>query len=368
MNVVGIRRNIEIREHLHKLVAEGRMPHALLISERESYGAMQLAVDLACCLLGNDVKAEKLVHPDLHLLFPINKSSITKDAARKDLSVEDFLQCFRELYAGNPFFDEGELCQALQLEGRSGNITVAEISALMHKLSMSAFMGDVKVALVVFPETMNEVASNKLLKTLEEPTPGTYIIMVTRSRESILPTILSRCSMVEVPSAPIDEVATLLAQEYGLEDDLAAMLSRKAAESWGLARRYALQWRESSSLDEENRERFLRILGYGIRRDLVALQDEWPLLASLSKEEQKSFCETALETLRSIYVIKLGLEQISYMLPEQNRALLVYAQNLKPLFYEKAYEFFGQAIVHINANVNSKFIFCDLCNRIFHYA
>ena len=368
MDIVQLNKILEIRSHLHKLVDGGRMPHALLLSERASYGAIQLAMDLAAYLLDNDIKAQRLVHPDLHFLFPVNLSTKFKDVKRDKLVIDDFYKSFRELYASNPFFSENELYDALSLDGRMGNITVTECSILMRKLSMTAFMGDVKVAFILFPERINEVASNKLLKTLEEPNTGTYIIMVTRSKERMLTTILSRCSILEVPPARTEEIASLLEKDHGVDAKTALILAGKSAGSWGEARQFALKWKENGAGDNEHRSIFLRLLQDGIRKDLVSMQTEWTAIASMNKEEQKAFCTCALDTLRSIYMIKQGMEDLSYVLPEHVSGLRLYAQNLRPEFYQKAYDFFTQAIVHINANVNAKFIFCDICNRIYHFA
>lgn len=368
MDIVQLNEILAIRSHLHKLVDSGRMPHALLLSERASYGALQLAMDLASYLLDNDIKAQRLVHPDLHFVFPVNLSTQFKDVKRDKLVMDEFYKSFRELYASNPFFSENELYDALSLDGRMGNITVTECSNLMRKLSMTAFLGDVKVALILFPERINEVASNKLLKTLEEPNPGTYIIMVTRSKERILPTILSRCSILEVPPAGTEEIASLLEKNYEVDTPTAMVLARKSAGSWGEARQLALEWKKEGAAENEHRSIFLRLLQNGIRKDLVTMQTEWPAIASMNKEEQKAFCICALDTLRSIYMIKQGMDDLSYVLPEHLSGLRLYAQNLKPEFYQKAYDFFTQAIVHINANVNAKFIFCDICSRIYHFA
>lgn len=368
MDVVQLNKILEIRSHLHKLVDEGRMPHALMLSERASYGALQLAMDLASYLLDNDIKAQRLVHPDMHFLFPVNLSTNFKDVKREKLVIDDFYRFFRDLYASNPFFSENELYDALSLDGRMGNITVTECSSLMRKLSMTAFIGDVKVAVILFPERINEVASNKLLKTLEEPNPGTYIIMLTRAKERILPTILSRCSILEVPPASTEEIAALLEKEHGVDSQTALVLARKSAGSWGEARQLVLEWKKDGKNDNEHRSIFLRLLQNGIKKDLVSMQTEWAELAAMNKEEQKAFCICALDTIRSIYMIKQGMEDLSYMLPQQLSGLRIYAQNLKPEFYQKAYDFITQAIVHINANVNAKFIFCDICNRIYHFA
>ena len=63
---------------------------------------------------------------------------------------------------------------------------------------------------------MNQEAANRLLKTLEEPPEDTYILMVAKAPEKIIPTILSRCRIFEVP--PVEkEFAAVFAEKEGKE-------------------------------------------------------------------------------------------------------------------------------------------------------
>lgn len=75
-------------------------------------------------------------------------------------------------------------------------IGVEQIRQLCSKLAMTSHSGGYKVAVICPAEAMNANAANSLLKTLEEPTPSTLLILV-RSRLDTLPaTIASRCQRI----------------------------------------------------------------------------------------------------------------------------------------------------------------------------
>jgi len=55
-----------------------------------------------------------------------------------------------------------------------------------------------KVAVLVDAHTMNRNAANALLKTLEEPPPGTHLILVSSRPAQLLPTVRSRCQRITI--------------------------------------------------------------------------------------------------------------------------------------------------------------------------
>jgi DNA polymerase III subunit delta' len=73
------------------------------------------------------------------------------------------------------------------------NITVSQIRSLQEKIGKRAFMNSYKIVIIKEAETLTKGASNSLLKTLEEPTSKTILILIGTSKELMLDTILSRC-------------------------------------------------------------------------------------------------------------------------------------------------------------------------------
>lgn len=72
-------------------------------------------------------------------------------------------------------------------------IGIDVIRQTISKVIQTAQLSGNKVVIIPQIELMSESASNALLKTLEEPTPNTYLLMTTNESQRLLPTILSRC-------------------------------------------------------------------------------------------------------------------------------------------------------------------------------
>jgi DNA polymerase-3 subunit delta' len=84
---------------------------------------------------------------------------------------------------------------------------------VIPEANRSPFEGVYKVFVVEEAERMNPAAQNALLKTLEEPQPGTVFILITDREEELLETIASRCRVVRMEPVPEERIVELLEQE-----------------------------------------------------------------------------------------------------------------------------------------------------------
>jgi DNA polymerase-3 subunit delta' len=87
---------------------------------------------------------------------------------------------------------------SLELEEKASNIKVDQVRELCGKLALRSFRGGGKVGLIDPADQMNVQANNALLKTLEEPSEETLLIL-SASRPDRLPrTVISRCQRMKV--------------------------------------------------------------------------------------------------------------------------------------------------------------------------
>ena len=192
MTVYG---NTEVVAALHQMVASGHVPHALLLHEDDGGGAFPLSINFLEELYGGSPRVQKLIHPDIHFVFPVAGSD-------KPVSMQ-FLGKFRELALENPYFFENELYTAIGIEGKQGNISVNEARSILDRLSLSAVEGGYRTVVVYLPEKMNAQAANALLKMVEEPPAKTLFVLITHAPEKVLVTISSRCLHMRVqPLSP----------------------------------------------------------------------------------------------------------------------------------------------------------------------
>ncbi len=111
------------------------------------------------------------------------------------------------------------------LEANGEALKIAQIRSLQQELSLRPLEGKYKVCLIDGAENFTTGAANALLKTLEEPRPGTLIILLTNQPEKLLPTIRSRCQRLPFSLLPKPQLATLLAEKLGLNTTQSLVLA-----------------------------------------------------------------------------------------------------------------------------------------------
>jgi len=116
-------------------------------------------------------------------------------------------------------------------------ILLEQIHDLSSRLALRPMEGDATVAIIDEVERTGLEALNALLKTLEEPPPGTTLILATMNRESLPETIRSRCQGVRFRPLPRPIVTQILTSDDRVEADLVPELAALAAGSPGRALR-----------------------------------------------------------------------------------------------------------------------------------
>ncbi len=92
-------------------------------------------------------------------------------------------------------------------------ILIEQIRELNHFLGLSRSYSARKLAVIAPAERMNVNAANSLLKSLEEPAPGTHILLLTSHPASLLPTIRSRCQVIRLPLPENSQALEWLSQQ-----------------------------------------------------------------------------------------------------------------------------------------------------------
>ncbi len=325
MTLSDIRGNDAVVTALRQMLGTGRIPHAIMFSENDGGGAMPLVLAFLSELYPNSAgKVAKLIHPDVHFIFPVTAGSKVSDKP----SSEAYLKWWRELVTANPWFYESELYSALGIEGKAVRIAVGEAEYILDKLSLTGVEGGYRTVFIYLPEKMNREAASRLLKIVEEPPQDTLFLLITHAPEKVLQTISSRCLMIRV-------------------------MPPSAAESASL--------HPESSDAEGLRDLFADIIGAIIRRNLSEALEAADAVAALpSREVQKAFCIKAGEGLRNIFLLQQGREDIASFSPEEGEFLRGAASSLKKNFPRLALSRLDKAMAMLEANVSQKILFTDL--------
>ncbi|MBJ7539975.1 DNA polymerase III subunit delta' [Marinomonas transparens] len=104
------------------------------------------------------------------------------------------------------------------LDGEESSIKVDQVRLLVRQMSQKPQVGQNKVVLITHAQAMNINAANAVLKALEEPSERTYFVLTSSQSTSLLPTIRSRCLLVNVPMPNLDQVKAWLGQQVNGEE------------------------------------------------------------------------------------------------------------------------------------------------------
>lgn len=151
------------------------LPHALLINGVSGSGKLELAQWLVNLL--NCKQPKSLVE---------NKGEILQGCGQCK-------SCL--LLKKNTFPDH------LKLVAQKNSLGIDDIRFANSFLQKTAYLGSFKTVLIEDIQTMTQQAMNALLKTLEEPTDNSIIILLTSDIEALLPTVISRCRVINIRPA-----------------------------------------------------------------------------------------------------------------------------------------------------------------------
>ena len=322
MKVFG---NTEVVAALSQMVESGHLPHAMLLHQDDGGGAFPIVLNFLEQLYGGNPRVQKLIHPDIHWVFPVAGND-------KPVSLQ-FIAPFRELVLENPYFFENELYAAIGIEGKQAGISVQEARSILDRLSLSAVEGGYRTVVLYLPEKMNVQAANALLKMVEEPPRQTLFVLITQAPEKVLQTISSRCLHMRVqplsPQADAEVHATEAAGNAVLQD------------------------------------LFHDLLDALVARDLLKALETGEAVADLKvREQQKTFCRLASEDLRRLFLLQKSpaLARVPEGEVDYYKRL---SSALKPTFPRKALECLDRALLLLERNVNQKILFTDMVSQLY---
>ena len=283
-------------EHLKKIIAEDKFPHAVIFSGTAGVGKRKIAETCAAAILCENPSGGEACgacencrlmaagsHPDFSVVEPEESKS-------------------------------------------APNIKIAQIRALQAETAVKPIRSARRVVIIDGAELMNNASANCLLKTLEEPTGDTIFILTTANRAGLLMTMRSRCVTINFDKIPVADIQAAL-ELRGIEKNRAETIALIANGSIGRAlkletsggyelRESALDFIErlcggdvtsediftkGAEIDKWTRENFGEFVGYvqKILRDIYLLDASAPFNADLKPRLEK--LKIPAETLCTLF-------------------------------------------------------------------
>lgn len=344
------------------MVNESRVPHALLFSGKEGSGNLPVAIAFAQHLYCKQPTAEgacgkciscnkvaKLIHPDLHFVFPIAKSKDVK-------SSNDLIKEFRELFLQQPYLSLNDWFNELSAENKQPIIPVEESNDILRKLSYTSYEGSYKMMIIWQPEKMNAEAANKLLKILEEPPDQTIFILVSTNPDQLLATILSRVQQIPFYSCTEKEISDALVTNYKVNSEVARQTAMLANGNYGEAISLLTHNDDNVSF-LHNFQSFMRLaLKFDCTKAIAWIDEN----AALGREKQKQFFQYGLEVFRDSLMYNFGNRDLVRLSGQEKQFLEKFAPFITQKNYEKLVEEFNSNYYYIERNANPKILFMDL--------
>jgi len=244
----------------------GRLPPVLLLHGPRGTGKQRFALWIGQLLVCTERGAEgpcgkcrecglalRLEHPDLHWYIPLSRP-------KRAGTVERDIEAFEELRA--EWIEEARK-RPLRPSG-SEEVTALHlgiIRGLNRRARSLPSTGAHQLFLLADAEQLAQQesaqeAANALLKTLEEPAPGTHFILTSSEPGRLLPTLRSRASSLYLPALPAAQVSNFLVEHQGVDPEAADRAARLGGGAIGRALGFLPVGGEDGPLERVRKEAF----------------------------------------------------------------------------------------------------------------
>ena len=367
-NIIGQKKVID---RLLKSYQENRVAHTQMFLGPEGSGTFALALAFAqyinceqkqesdsCGACASCVKFEKFSHPDLHFFFP----TTTNDSVKKDPKSELFLNEFRAYSKESScYLTQSGWYDHLKVGNKQGSIFVRDASDIILKMALKSYEAAYKVIIIWMAEKLNESASNKLLKTFEEPPENTLIILVAERYELILPTVRSRAQLIKVLKISTKDIQDALMNKMEINAEKAADIAMLSLGNWNLAQNLI----ENSEEVQANFIAFRKWLRYCFRPgDYIDINKFNSDIARTGREKQKGFLNYGLDMVHQCMLHNEYQDELVLKNGEERDFSAKLAPFINASNQLEIYKLLNEAVYHIERNANPTILFTDLSFKL----
>ncbi len=352
-------------------VQTNRISHAQLLNGSEGVGKLKLAIAYAqyiSCTHRTEIdscgncpsckKYEKLIHPDLHFVYPVVRTK------KFDKPVSDnYIAEWRNFILNNDKLQLDIWLELMGNENSQAGIFAQESNEIIRKLSLKTFESEYKIMIIWLPEKMNPSSANKLLKMIEEPPLKTLFLLVSDFPDQIINTIRSRAQFIKIPKIDNESMANALIERHQLEESQAKRIAKLSSGNYYKA----LETIKASEIEQYNFRMYTDIMRLCYAAKIIEINKWVDEICNLGRERQKTFIIYALRLFRENFILNSmkgkNTDLNSLTIEEQDFSskffTFIHENNITDISNE-----FNLAFKHIERNGTDKIIFLDLSLKL----
>lgn len=367
----------ETKRRLIQTVHENRVSHAQLFFGPEGSRKLALAIAYAqfincrnrtfdpdspgggdaCGVCPSCIKFAKLIHPDLHFIFPV---ATTKEVERNPVS-KDFIKTWREVVLENDFrLNLNDWYKAAGFEKKQGIINAEDCSEILRTLSYKSYESEFKVMIIWMADRLFHSAAPKILKILEEPPDKSLFILITENPEKIISTILSRTQTIKITRLKDEDIMQELAGKLGCSPEDARRIVPLA--EGNLTRAVKIFKNDEDELFYL--EKFVTWMRLCYNNDLAKTMEFVGEIGKLGREKQKNFLAYAERIIRNALLINYKNPHLASLNQEEKDFLVKFGIFINQTNILNFTEELEKAQYHIERNANPNILFMDLSMTI----
>jgi DNA polymerase-3 subunit delta' len=253
--------------------------------------------------------------------------------------------------------DECSSCQKIEhhnhpdvriIAPENNSIKIEQIRNLKRESSYKLYEGKRKVWIIEEADKFGLAAANSILKILEEPPPQAAIILISQTKEGLLPTILSRCEVIRFFPLPLQEIEKIIAQQLPQDSNKIHILAKLAR---GRVKEALHLAKKENTL--EIREGLLNALQKNMNlEEIFKLAARW---ANYKEKELQRFFDMILFWFRDILILGQGggkwlinYDKVEELAREKDK------YSVKEI--KKIMETIEKARYYLKSNVNQKLV------------
>ena len=361
--------NQGLKKELVTAAKKNRVCHAQVFSGNSGSAKLALAFAYArylnctgdsdndsCGQCASCIKHNSLSHPDLHLVFPVVKTSPSTKAISDNL-----ISLFRPFVLKNIYGSLNDWIETIEIKNKNiekGTIYKDEAVSIQKKLRLKKFEAKYRIFIVWMPEQMNIEASNKLLKVFEEPPKKTIFLLASEQPERLLPTIASRLQNVSVKNFNHKEILTFF-ENKSLTPQQEQQLSLVEGSDLGKIIKQLENVEEVDLIGEFSQ--WMRLI---YKMDVVNISKWVDSIYTTGRKHQKRVLEYSIKIIRECLIFNFG----DHGLLRENRQEKDFISKFAPFVHEYnsviIIEKLEKSIQALNRNANAKILFFELSLQI----